>query len=176
MNKMKQILTVLSLFITLTFSVSAQTINNPGLDSSVNNIVLKSEDLDKYLGIYSSTQLPLKITISKNNTTLIAQATGQDAFSLETHAKDRFMYHQAGIELIFDTSRNKITLNQGGETYWFARDNSTNETLKQPIIYQPEAMQADLKKFKNALIKTFPGLYTNQSPEEWNLYLKTSCK
>lgn len=164
---MKQNLTLLSLFIAIASGVSAQNMNNPRPDSLTKSIVLKSEDLDKYLGIYSSTQMQLKITISKDNTTLIAQATGQDALPLETHAKDRFMYHKAGIELVFDTSRNKMTLNQGGETYWFTRDNSTNKTPKQPIIYQPEAMQADLKKFKNALIKTFPGLYTNQSPEEF---------
>lgn len=86
------------------------------------SIVLKSEDLDKYLGIYSSTQLPLKITISKNNTTLIAQATGQGAFPLEASAKDQFMFYQAGIELLFDTSKSEMTLNQGGETFLFTRD------------------------------------------------------
>jgi len=164
---MKQILTLLSLFIALASGVSAQTINNPEKDKPMKSIGLKSADLDKYLGIYSSTQLQLKITISKNDTTLMGQATGQSSFPLEVSAKDRFVYHQTGIELVFDTSRNKMTLNQGGETYWFTRDNSTNKTLKQPIIYQPEAMRADLKKYKNALIKTFPGLYTNQSPEEF---------
>lgn len=151
---MKKILTLLSLLIAFVFSVSAQT-----------SIVKKSEDLDKYLGIYSSTQMSRKITISKNNTTLMAQATGQDAFPLEALAKDQFIFHKAGIELLFDTSRSKMTLNQGGETFWFTRDNSV--IAQQPIIYQPKAMQADLNKFKNALIKTFPGLYTNQTPEEF---------
>ncbi len=89
---------------------------------SFSSIVLKSEELDSYLGIYSSTQLPLKITISKNNTTLMAQATGQDAFQLEASAKDQFMFHQAGIELLFDTSKSEMTLNQGGETFLFIRD------------------------------------------------------
>ncbi|MES2515906.1 MAG: S41 family peptidase [Bacteroidota bacterium] len=153
---MKKSLILLSLFIAFTSSLTAQNIT-----------VLKTEDLDKYLGTYSSTQLELKITISKNNTTLMGQGTGQSAFALDVSAKDRFVYHQTGIELVFDTSRNKMTLNQGGETYWFTNEDATKKTLKQPIIYQPEAMQADLSKFKNALIKTFPGLYTNQSPEEF---------
>jgi hypothetical protein len=86
------------------------------------SIALKSADLDKYLGIYSSTQLLLKITISKNNTTLIAQATGQSAFPLEASAKDQFVFYQAGIELLFDTSKAEMTLNQGGETFLYTRD------------------------------------------------------
>ena len=45
--------------------------------------VVKSGDLDKYLGVYSSTQISLKITITKENNTLIAQATGQSSFPLE---------------------------------------------------------------------------------------------
>jgi hypothetical protein len=35
------------------------------------------------------------------------------------------------------------------------------------IIYQPEAMQADLNKFKTVLIKTHPGLYTHQTHKEF---------
>ncbi|MBL4575849.1 MAG: S41 family peptidase [Opitutaceae bacterium] len=35
------------------------------------------------------------------------------------------------------------------------------------IIYQPKEMQADLIKLKNILIKTHPGLYTHQSPKEF---------
>src|SRR5690606_30985778 len=44
---------------------------------------VKSEDLDQYLGVYSSSQITLKITITKKNKTLIAQATGQASFPLE---------------------------------------------------------------------------------------------
>jgi len=89
---------------------------------SFTSIELKSGDLDKYLGIYSSTQIPLKITVSKNNTTLMAQATGQGAFPLEATAKDQFMFYQAGIELLFDTPKVEMTLNQGGETFLFTKD------------------------------------------------------
>lgn len=89
---------------------------------SFTSIALKSEDLDKYLGIYSSTQMPLKITISKNSKTLMAQATGQSAFPLEAPAKDQFVFNQAGIELLFNTSKAEMTLKQGGEIFLFKRD------------------------------------------------------
>lgn len=85
-------------------------------------IALKAEDLDKYLGIYSSTQLPIKITISKNNTTLTAQATGQGAFPLEATAKDIFKFDQAGIVMEFDTEKNQFTLKQGGGNFVFTKE------------------------------------------------------
>ncbi|WP_167353203.1 S41 family peptidase [Pedobacter steynii] len=164
---MKKIFILLSIFIKFTFGVAAQTI--------------KMLPIDSYLGIYSSKKSSLKITISKNDTTLIAQATGQSAFPLEAGAKDQFMYYKAGIELLFDTSNGEMTVNQGGDISLFNKDNFTpvSGIAQQPIVYQPEDMQADLNKFKNALIKTHPGLYTNQSPEKFEevvdkLILETS--
>ncbi|WP_316812349.1 S41 family peptidase [Pedobacter heparinus] len=163
---MKIKLIFLSIFVAFGCNLPAQTINKPKKDSLL--VVSKSE-LDKYLGVYSSTQTSLKITISKKNTTLMAQATGQNPFQLEAFARDGFVFHKADIKLLFNTSRSKMTLNQGGETFWFTKDNLTHDMVleQQPIIYQPETMQADLAKFKNALIKTHPGLYTNQIHEEF---------
>ena len=63
-----------------------------------------SEDLDKYLGVYSSTQIPLKITISKQGNVLTAQATGQSSFSLQATERDKFKFPQAGIEIQFNPS------------------------------------------------------------------------
>ncbi len=83
---------------------------------------LKTEGLDKYLGIYSSTQLPLKITITKDNTTLKAQATGQGQFSLDAIAPDKFGFDPAGIVMEFEPAKNQFTLKQGGGTYLFTKD------------------------------------------------------
>jgi len=38
------------------------------------------------------------------------------------------------------------------------------------LIFQPKQMQKDLIKFKNALIKTHPGIYEYQSPEEFEKF------
>lgn len=55
----------------------------------------------------------------------------------------------------------------------------TTGQTQESIVYQPEQMQADLAKFKKALIKIHPGTYTHQSHEEFEqmvkeLMLKTS--
>lgn len=87
-----------------------------------NTISLKTEDMDKYLGVYSSTQIPLKITITKDNTTLIAQATGQSSFPLEATEKDKFKFDQAGVKIEFNTDKNELTLKQGGGNFLFTKD------------------------------------------------------
>jgi len=80
-------------------------------------IVLKAGELDKYLGIYSTPALPLKLTITGKENTLIAQGTGQPAFPLECFAENRFKFEQAGVELEFIPAENKMILKQGGMTF-----------------------------------------------------------
>jgi len=75
---------------------------------------LTSEDLDPYLGVYSSAQFPLKITITKDGTTLIAQATGQPSFPLKATDKDVFRFDQAGLVLEFNPQEKTMILKQGG--------------------------------------------------------------
>ncbi|HCY75439.1 MAG TPA: peptidase [Ignavibacteriales bacterium] len=85
-------------------------------------IALKTEDLDKYLGVYSSLQMPLKISITKDNTTLFAQATGQDAFPLEAIEKDKFRFDEAGVKVEFNTDKNEFIITQRGTSFLFTKD------------------------------------------------------
>jgi hypothetical protein len=43
--------------------------------------------------------MPLKITIIKGKNTIIAQATGQAAFTLEPTEKNKFKFDTAGVVL-----------------------------------------------------------------------------
>ena len=81
-----------------------------------------TEDLDKYLGVYASKQIPLKITITKNNKTLIAQATGQPSFALEATEKDNFKFDQAGVVLEFNPTDKTMILKQGGGIFHFTKE------------------------------------------------------
>lgn len=83
---------------------------------------VRSEDLDVYLGNYSSTELPIKITITKDAATLIAQATGQSSFPLEATKKDVFSFDMAGILLEFNTAQKTLVLKQGGGTFTFTKE------------------------------------------------------
>lgn len=96
--------------------------NKPFEIPDFSSYAYKTEDLDKYLGVYSSSQMPLKITITKNNATLIAQATGQGAFPLDAAKLHSFKFDQAGIILEFDPQQQKMILRQGGGEYSFTKD------------------------------------------------------
>lgn len=76
---------------------------------------LETDDLDKYLGIYSSSSFPLKITITKSEKTLMAQATGQPLVSLDATKKDKFEFAKYNLILEFSPKKNQMTLNQGGK-------------------------------------------------------------
>jgi CubicO group peptidase (beta-lactamase class C family) len=73
-----------------------------------------SEDLDKYVGVYSSTQITLKIIVTKDGNTLIAQGTGQPAFPLEAIEKDKFKFDKAGAKFEFNPTEKTMILFQGG--------------------------------------------------------------
>jgi len=93
----------------------------PTFDSK-QSVNLKTEDLDKYLGVYSTIQLPLKITITKDNTVLIAQATGQSSFRLDATETDKFKFDPAGIIMEFNPAKNEMTLKQGGGNFLFTKE------------------------------------------------------
>jgi len=84
-------------------------------------IKLTTEDLDKYLGVYSSKEFPLKVTITKNDNILMAQATGQSAFELEVTNINEFSFERAGIKLTFDPAEQTMILTQGKQ-YKFIKD------------------------------------------------------
>lgn len=81
---------------------------------------LTSEDLDKYLGVYASKQI--KITITKNGNTLIAQGTGQPAFPLEATDKDEFKSDQVGAKFEFNPTNETMILFQGGGQVNFTKE------------------------------------------------------
>ena len=84
--------------------------------------ILTSEDLYKYLGVYTSKQIPLKITITKDRNTLIAQGTGQPAFTLEATDKDKFKFDQAGAKFEFNPTDKTMILFQGGGQIKFTKE------------------------------------------------------
>lgn len=106
----------------IAIAVLSAVFNQPYEIPSFKTLDLRSADLDQYLGIYSSKDIPLKITVTKNDTTLMAQATGQSAFPLDASDKNIFKFDQAGIVLEFIPANKTMILKQGGKNYNFIKD------------------------------------------------------
>jgi D-alanyl-D-alanine carboxypeptidase len=78
--------------------------------------------LEQYTGIYSSPDLPLKITISIQDGLLIGQGTGQPAFPLEAEGENKFKFDQAMLRMEFVPAENKMILRQGGGEFIFTKE------------------------------------------------------
>ncbi|MEG2480063.1 MAG: serine hydrolase domain-containing protein [Mucinivorans sp.] len=82
-----------------------------------------SANLDKYLGVYSSEQLPIKITITKVDSSLIAQGTGQSPFKLEASTDNHsFRFDKGGIVILFDPTHGTMLLKQGGVSFLMKKE------------------------------------------------------
>lgn len=84
---------------------------------SGDKITVKTEDLDKYLGVYSGKTFPAKVTVTKKDNTLFAQATGQPLFKLSAVEKDTFRYDAMGITFAFNPEKNTMILNFAGNKH-----------------------------------------------------------
>lgn len=89
---------------------------------NLKTITLKPEDLVKYIGVYSTTQIPLKIEITNNNGVLTAQATGQSSFPLDATDKDIFAFEKAGVVLEFKPENKTLILKQNGAEFNFIKE------------------------------------------------------
>lgn len=76
--------------------------------------------LNKYVGIYKSDALPIKIKIFVQNSKLYAQAAGQSSFPLSAKSETVFTFDPAKIKMTF--KNNEFTLNQSNTEYVFIKD------------------------------------------------------
>jgi CubicO group peptidase (beta-lactamase class C family) len=88
----------------------------------INRVELTEEDLEKYLGVYSNSEFPLKLTISKMKNQLMAQATGQSAFPLESYENHTFKFDPAQIKMIFNLDKKIMEFTQGANKITFSKE------------------------------------------------------
>lgn len=83
---------------------------------------VSAEVLDKYAGVYSNPNFPLRITVTREGTELFGQATGQSAFPLEATSQNSFKYEPSGIVIEFNAESKQMTLKQGGRETVFTKE------------------------------------------------------
>ncbi|MDR2585657.1 MAG: beta-lactamase family protein [Prevotellaceae bacterium] len=106
----------------IAIAILSAAFNNPFEIPEFTTVNISDEELDNYLGVYSSQQLPLKLTITKSNGSLFAQLTGQPSFPLEATEKDKFEFKQVGVVFEFNPLNNSIKLKQSGMEFLFEKE------------------------------------------------------
>jgi hypothetical protein len=88
-------------------------------------IELSKEQLERYSGLYTSAEIPLKINITNKEGKIVLQASGQQAFVLETDSDTEFSLVALGLIIQFDaiigSQYQSFTLRQGGGEFNFTR-------------------------------------------------------
>ena len=75
---------------------------------------VKEVSFENYKGSYASEGFPLKINVTLQNDTLMAQATGQGSFPLTPVGVGKFEYKLAGIRILFESESGRMVLIQQG--------------------------------------------------------------
>ena len=97
--------------------------NKPFEIPTFQTVAVSPEVLDKYVGVYSSPEVPFKLTITRDKSTLVAQPTGQPASSLEAIAENKFKLESRGVVLEFDAAKTQLSFKRGGREVLFTKEN-----------------------------------------------------
>jgi D-alanyl-D-alanine carboxypeptidase len=95
--------------------------NKPFQIPAFATIEIPTEILDKYVGVYSSPNAPVKITITREGSTLFFQPPGESAVALEATALDKFQIEGA-LVIEFDASKNQMTIKRRGGERVFTKE------------------------------------------------------
>ncbi len=89
----------------------------PGFDAST----VKIEDLEKFTGTYTSISIPVKITVSREDKSMVLSVPGQENITLMQTAKNKFEFAEAGVVIDFTEGKNEFILSQGGGNFTFTK-------------------------------------------------------
>jgi CubicO group peptidase (beta-lactamase class C family) len=77
-------------------------------------IEVPTAQLEQYVGVYSSTAIPMKMNIFIEDNVLYGQGTGQAKFPLEAFEKHKFKFEPAMLTIEFRPESTELVIVQGG--------------------------------------------------------------
>jgi len=86
---------------------------------TLNNEKVAVSKLEKYVGVYSTKDIPFDIKIFIRDEVLFGQGTNQQEFPLDFEENDQFKYEKAGVKINFIPEKKQLQLMQGGGTILF---------------------------------------------------------
>ncbi|MEP7267574.1 MAG: hypothetical protein ABI844_08085 [Saprospiraceae bacterium] len=83
---------------------------------------LANIDLNLYLGTFTNSMPPYKLTFTTKEKSLFCQVPNQPAFQVTAYGNHIFKYDQAGVALEFIPTENKVIVKQGSEIKEFVKN------------------------------------------------------
>jgi len=83
------------------------------------NYIISDNDLDKYLGVYSSSTSSYKLIFTKNNGMLLCTPTDQPSLPMEAFDRHRFRFSPSDLVIKFIPEADKIIVSQGGDEVFY---------------------------------------------------------
>ncbi len=90
--------------------------------TNAKNGIEKVESLTPYLGKYSSAKLPIKVTFTQEDESLVINTPGQPATPLDSKGAGKFTMDQAGLVIQFNEAKDAFTLSIGAQSFDFTKD------------------------------------------------------
>jgi D-alanyl-D-alanine carboxypeptidase len=97
--------------------------NAPFTIPTFESIVVSTDLLDKYVGVYTLAGAPVKFTVTREGNTLFVQMAGQAAIRLETIAPNQFKLESPEIFFEFDAEKKQMTQKRSGRERVFIKEN-----------------------------------------------------
>jgi D-alanyl-D-alanine carboxypeptidase len=85
-------------------------------------LAISQEVLDKYVGVYSSPEAPVKFTVTRENETLFVQMPNQSVVPLVPTAQNQFKIESAPIEMKFNAEKNEMIIRRNGRERVFTKE------------------------------------------------------
>ncbi|GAB3917712.1 serine hydrolase domain-containing protein [Larkinella terrae] len=96
--------------------------NKPFEIPALESVAVSPDVLDRYVGVYSNPDAPVKLTITRDGSTLFFKPPGeQSAAPLEATAENRFQIEGA-VVIEFDAAKNQMTVKRRGGERVFTKE------------------------------------------------------
>ncbi len=83
---------------------------------------LNADDVEKYTGVYSCSEMSFKLTFTQENGQLLGAPTGQEPAILKPIKEHQFQLVQAGVTINFKLEDNSLYFTQGGKELLFKKE------------------------------------------------------
>jgi D-alanyl-D-alanine carboxypeptidase len=97
--------------------------NRPFQIPTFDTLEISPEVLDRYVGVYAASGVPVKYTFTREGTTLFVQVSGSQPLRLEATAEDKFKIDPPGIFFEFDAAKGEVTWKRGPGVRVFTKEN-----------------------------------------------------